>query len=425
MNATRFFHHGVLCICLAALATPALARTSRDPLSRPQGRLSQELFQAIAQRDLAGVQSLLARGADPNALDSLEFTALSNAAATGQVPIVEALLRAGAKLDASTPYGTGTALARAAATGSVPVVKLLLSRGADAQAARPDGMTALMYAALNGSVEIVQELLRRKVDVNAKDIDGATALIEAARADHPEVARLLLSSGAAIDAADSHGWTALMNATAYGHADVVKLLLEKGANPNAREEKGRTPLLLAAMYGDNPAVIQALMQGGADAQAGDTRHRTALTLATERGHGATAALLRERGGEERGNEGRSGGGKQRPAHAGSSRPGEPGGAGAVDGGVPQGDRLCLLPPAWAGANGHGGRRTARVGDQSARRAGTGGADQRLLRRAAPRASEGAAGPRRHERPAGGRHSESCAELRIHARGHGCAPPAGE
>jgi ankyrin repeat protein len=297
MNATRFFHHGVLCICLAALATPILARTSRDPLSRPQGRLSQELFQAIAQRDLAGVQSLLARGADPNALNSLELTALSAAAGTGQVPIVEALLQAGAKLDATTPYGTGTALASAAAIGSVPVVKLLLARGADAHAARLDGMSVLMYAALNGNVEIVQELLRRKVEVNAKDNDGATALIEAARADHPEVGRLLLSSGAAIDAADSHGWTALMNAAASGQADFIKLLLEKGANPNAREEKGRTALLLAAMYGDNPTVIQALMQGGADAQAGDTRHRTALALATERGHGATAALLRERGGK--------------------------------------------------------------------------------------------------------------------------------
>jgi ankyrin repeat protein len=294
MNATRFFHHGVLSICLVALATPTLARTSRDPLSRPQGRLSQDLFQAIRHRDLAGVQSLLARGADANARNSLESTALSAAAATGQVPIVEALLRAGAKLDASTPYGTGTALAAAAATGSVPVVKLLLARGADVQAARPDGVTVLMYAALNGSEEIVRELLRRKVDVNAKDNDGATALIDAARGDHPEAGRLLLSSGASIDAADRHGWTALMNAAVYGHADFIKLLVGKGANPNAREGKGRTALILAAMYGDNPAVIQALVEGGADLQAIDARHRTALALATERGHEATAALLRER-----------------------------------------------------------------------------------------------------------------------------------
>jgi Ankyrin repeats (3 copies) len=86
-----------------------------------------------------------------------------------------------------------------------------------------------------------------------------------------------------------------MNAAVYGHAGFVKLLLEKGANPNAREEKGRTPLILAALYGDNPAVIRTLVEGGADIRATDARHRTALALATERGHGETAALLRERG----------------------------------------------------------------------------------------------------------------------------------
>lgn len=293
-SAHRFTLHLLLC-CVVLGAAPALARTSRDPLSRPQGRLSQDLFQAIRRRDVAGVQALLAHGADPNARNSLEQTALAAAAISGQVPIVEALLRAGAKVDAATPYGTGTALAVAAATGNRPIVKLLLARGADPQAARPDGMTALMFAALKGNPEVVQELLRRKVDVNAQDCDGTTALMEAARGGHAEVGRLLLDSGAAIDAADSHGWTALMNAAAYGHADLLKLLLDKGAHPNARDKKGRTALILAAMYGDDPAVIQTLAEGGADLRANDAAHRTALALATGRGHGATAALLRQRG----------------------------------------------------------------------------------------------------------------------------------
>jgi ankyrin repeat protein len=283
-------------VALAVLAlgsTPVLAaRSSRDAPSRPQGRLETDLFVAIFRGDGAGVQSLLARGADPNARDSLEGTALFDAAGFGQVPMVEALLHAGARLDEATIYGTP--LTAAAAGANVPVVKLLLGRGANPNALRPDGATPLMYAALNGSSEIVQELLNRKAHVNAKDSDGTTALINAARAGHVEIGRLLLSRGAAVDAVDSHRWTALMHAAVNGHIDFVNLLLEKEAHVNAREAKGRTPLILAATYGDFPAVIRALLEGGANPRATDARHRTALALARARGHGETAALLRER-----------------------------------------------------------------------------------------------------------------------------------
>jgi ankyrin repeat protein len=294
MNANRFFQHGVLCICLAALATPTLARTSRDSPVMMRGKLAQELFLAIGHRDLAGVQSLLARGADPNARNGLELTPLIFAALSGQLPVAEALLHAGAKLDEPTIYGT--ALTFAAAGGNVPVIRSLLARGAAVNPARPDGTTVLMYAARNGDPEIVQELLRRKADVNAKNGDGATPLIYAAREGKVEAGQLLLTSGAAVEARDSHRWTALMYAAVNGHADFVRLLLQKGADPNAREATGRTALLLAARYGDHPAVLRALLEGGADLRATDARNRTALALATARGYPESAALLRERGG---------------------------------------------------------------------------------------------------------------------------------
>jgi ankyrin repeat protein len=294
MNATRFFQHGVLCICLAALATPTLARTSRGSPVMTRGKLAQELFLAIGHRDLAGVQSLLARGADPNARNGLEITPLIFAALSGQPPVVEALLQAGAKLDEPTIYGT--ALTFAAVGGNSAVIRSLLARGADVNPARPDGTTVLMYAARNGDPEVVQELLRRKAAVNAKNGDGATPLIYAAREGKVDAGQILLNSGAAVDARDSHRWTALMYAALNGHADFVRLLLQQGADPNAREATGRTALLLAARYGDHPAVLRALLEGGADLRSTDARHRTALALATARGYPESAALLRERGG---------------------------------------------------------------------------------------------------------------------------------
>jgi ankyrin repeat protein len=295
MSPTRRLQLRVLFVCLALGATPALAaRSSRDGLTGSgRGKLGPDLFLAITRGDLAGVQSLLARGADPNARDSLELTPLDWASLSGRVRVVETLLRAGAKLDSPPIYGTP--LAFAAMAGSAPVIKLLLARGAAVDSHRPDGTTVLMYAARNGDPEIIRELLRRKVDVNAKDGDGATALIYAARDGRVEVGRVLLTSGAIVDAVDSHRWTTLMNAAVNGHADFVRLLLEKGANANAREGKGRTPLLLAASCGDHPAVLRALVEGGADPRATDARGRNAVALAAARGYRESAAFLRERG----------------------------------------------------------------------------------------------------------------------------------
>jgi ankyrin repeat protein len=292
MNPFRTFRHGVLFVSLAVLATPALARTSTGPLGRAQGKLGQELFMAITQGDHAGVQSLLKRGADPNAQNALDLTPLYFAAASGQTPVMEALLRAGAKVNASSPYGSP--LTFAAMTGSAPAAQILLARGADINPWRADGINVLMMAVRAGNAEIVDELLRRKVAVNAKDNDGATALMFAAKEGHEAIGRVLLGSGAAVDAADSRRWTALMYAAVNGHAGFVRLLLEKGANANAREAKGRTPLLLAATHGDHPAVVQALLDGGADPGALGAGKRTVAALATARGYEESARLLRER-----------------------------------------------------------------------------------------------------------------------------------
>ncbi len=266
-----------------------ITRSSADGFATSRGKLGQDLFLAVAQGNVAGVQSLLKQGADPNARNALQMTPLQIAAAAAPPPIVEALLKAGAKLEPVTPYGTP--LLFAALTGNAPNIQLLISRGADINAVRPDGINLLMLVCRHGLTDIAAELIRRKADVNARDNDGATPLIYASREGQTEVARILLEAGAKVDGADRHGWTPLMYASANGHVESVRLLLEKGANPNARDDKGRTPLLLTATYGDHSDVARALLQGGADARATDSRKRTAHALAVARGHTECAGLL--------------------------------------------------------------------------------------------------------------------------------------
>jgi ankyrin repeat protein len=275
------------------VSAPSNARRSIDPPVAAHGKLGQELFLAIDHRDLAMVRSLIQKGADPNALNGLEFSPLYIAAASHQNEVMEALLKAGAKPDATSGYGSP--LTFAAAGGNIVGARLLLSHGVNVNVSRVDGATVLMMACYTGNPEIVSELLKRKAKVNEQDIDGATALIYAARQGQVEAGRLLLASGAAVNEADNHRRTPLMYATLAGRPDFVRLLLQNGANPNLRDVKGQTALLLASAYGDNPEVIQTLLDGGADAKAVDARGRTAASIAVARGHRESAALLGDPG----------------------------------------------------------------------------------------------------------------------------------
>lgn len=288
MNACRSAVLGV-CLVFGSVGWPAgsAAAASRH------GKLRPDLFLAIGKKDLRAVKALLRRGADPNGGDALAFTPLMFAAVCGQEQIAATLLAAGAKLDASSRFGT--ALTFAQVGGHDRVTRLLLARGARLDAPRQDGMTVLMLAARNGHTGLVSQLLAMKANVNASDADGMTALMYAARAGRWETARLLIRGGADLNAADSHRWTPLTHAAAIGHADVVRLLLEHGAEAERRDELGRTPLLIAASYCDQPAVVRALLEGGADLQARDSRNRSALTLAVSRGNEASAPILRESG----------------------------------------------------------------------------------------------------------------------------------
>lgn len=277
---------------LTVLVAASPVRLSHAAPPAPGGKLGPDLFLAIGRRDPAGIRALLARGADPNARNFLQFTPLMFAAASGQVDVARTLVAAGAKVDAASPYGT--ALTFAGLGASAPVMQFLLARGARPDPHRPDGITVLMLAARNGQSELIKTLLAKKADVNARDNDQGTALIHAARAGQTKAARVLLEKGAAINAADSQGWTALVHAGLNGHLNCVRLLLAKGADPNLRDKKGRTPVMVVASYSDRPEVVRALAEGGADLQAKDGKDRTALALAAARGRTESAQVLRDR-----------------------------------------------------------------------------------------------------------------------------------
>ena len=204
--------------------------------------------------------------------------ALINAAQTGNVSELKALIAKGADVNHPTRYKT--ALMHAASEGHAEIVDLLLAAGAQVNTNTDEG-TALMEAVKAGRIEIVKRLLAAGADVSVVHRTGDLVLLMAARqrsyrtpATEPnaELVQLLLDGGADPNAKDKWGVTALMSANT---AAKVKLLVAKGANLEAKDDEGETALIKAASRGD-VAVVSALLDNGANVNTADSKGSSAL-----------------------------------------------------------------------------------------------------------------------------------------------------
>ncbi|GLH16335.1 Palmitoyltransferase Hip14, partial [Gryllus bimaculatus] len=144
------------------------------------------------------VEALLAAGVGPNAAAADGATALALAAQQGHLRcVVQALLAAGANLEARDVTWGATALHWAANSDHLRVVQALLAAGADPRSVRPDGLTALMHPAERGHADVVRLLLASGVDVNARNkVNQLTALSWAQRNQRTQVVEILKAAGA-------------------------------------------------------------------------------------------------------------------------------------------------------------------------------------------------------------------------------------
>lgn len=149
------------------------------------------LMQAGYCDDAADVKVLKEHGGDPNALSPQNYTALGIATQYGKNAAALALVEAGA--DPARPIGEGgyTPLMLATANHAQPLVEALLKKGADVNARNSGGVTALMIAAANGRAELVELLVRAGADVQAQSERGDTALTIARAKGNEKVIKLL------------------------------------------------------------------------------------------------------------------------------------------------------------------------------------------------------------------------------------------
>ena len=149
------------------------------------------LMQAAYCDDAADVKVLKEHGGDPNALSPQNYTALGIATQYGKNAAALALVEAGA--DLAKPIGEGgyTPLMLATANHAQPLVVALLKKGADVNARNSGGVTALMIAAANGRAELVELLVHAGADLQAQSERGDTALSIARAKGNEKVIKLL------------------------------------------------------------------------------------------------------------------------------------------------------------------------------------------------------------------------------------------
>jgi ankyrin repeat protein len=274
---------------------------------------------AAMSGDVAAVRALLKAGADVNAAQGDGVTGLHWAARSGHEELASTLIVAGANVKATTRFGAITPLHLAAERGSGPIVQALVKAGAEVDARTTTGATPLMFAAGAGDVAAITALIDGGADVNAKEKDREqTPLIFAAAGNRLEAVKLLLAKGADKNAATRV--IDLMALSANGENPDGRNLavkpetqpggsrnrpagkprtpgLERGylINEQVHTQGGMTPLLFAARQGYTEVAV-ALLDAGVDVnqrKKGD--HVSALLTASINGHFDLARTLLDRG----------------------------------------------------------------------------------------------------------------------------------
>lgn len=210
---------------------------------------------------------------------------------------VKALLDEGVPVDTFIDYGEHkiTPLMKAAWEGDAAIVEMLLAAGAKIDATATDtGETALLNAVTRDHSEVIALLLKNKADVNVKNAFGFNALTSAVAAGNQETAALLLDAGAKIEDG-AHGMPPLQFAASAGKVDMIRFLVKRGANVNYGVKAGGQTALLYAIYGGHVDAVKALIELKADVNAKTKDGDTPLSAAKKGDQEELIAILKAAG----------------------------------------------------------------------------------------------------------------------------------
>ncbi len=252
---------------------------------------STALVQAVENAQDNVFMLLLEAGADIDEVDYEGNTLLMCAASSGNVTIVEELLRLTNNADVNRAnFGRRTPLMLAAQKGHAAVFSSLVRAGADIQLKGPEKQTLLEYAAMGGSTAIIDQLLESGAEVNSADLFGDTALTKAVHGGHVDAYSRLLTVGAEFGL-DLTGISLQRLAILGGSASIVSLLLDKGFP--IIDSQGESMLVLAASKGQID-LVSVILEKKPVIDAVDHSGDTALMVAAKGAHEDVFELLIEK-----------------------------------------------------------------------------------------------------------------------------------
>ncbi|WP_045827303.1 ankyrin repeat domain-containing protein [Teredinibacter turnerae] len=252
----------------------------------------QDLHTAIVEGNLLRVQTLLADGVDPNQPFADTSTPLAWATDKQSVPLVKALLEAGAKPVSSAE--SFSALVLACLRGNREIIHLLLDAGAKVNQTNAEGIAPLALCAGNADLTSVKRLLDQGAELTRRDLQGQTALMWAAAKGREDIFRFLVSQGANINAVSNNGFSPLFFAIKSGSKDAAFAALELGADVSHRGPENTSAVQLA-MYQQLYSVAQALIEKGVDLNAFDRNGYQLLHAAVIAQQAGLVKLLLGRG----------------------------------------------------------------------------------------------------------------------------------
>lgn len=182
------------------------------------------LIMAAQLGDAKLVSELLGKGADINARDKWNWTALFEAAEQGHGETAALLLEAGSEIDTVEFEYDWTPLLAAADRGHGDIVRMLVEKGAFIHAKDRFGDTPLIKAAYNGDRQSLGLLLSKGANLENRDFKGASALMIAAKNGEIGAVRFLLQAGASPWAIDNDRKTARDYAREEGESEIEELL---------------------------------------------------------------------------------------------------------------------------------------------------------------------------------------------------------